>query len=114
MKLSNEQMRLTRFARISLVPQGAMNSLNPVMRVKHQIGDAIRAHDRSISGRDVDARIAEIMEWVGLRKGVPNRYPHELSGGMKQRVCVAMGICLKPQVIIADEPTSALDVVVQR
>jgi peptide/nickel transport system ATP-binding protein len=114
LQLSNEQMRLARFARMSLVPQGAMNSLNPVMRIKHQIGDAIRTHDRSISGRDIDARIAELMEWVGLRKDVPNRYPHELSGGMKQRVCIAMAICLAPQVVIADEPTSALDVVVQR
>jgi oligopeptide/dipeptide ABC transporter ATP-binding protein len=112
--LSDEQMRLTRFARISLVPQGAMNSLNPVMRIKHQIGDTIRAHNTQMVGQDVDARIAELMEWVGLRKSVANMYPHELSGGMKQRVCIAMGICLSPQVIIADEPTSALDVVVQR
>src|SRR5260370_181192 len=66
--LSGEEMRLTRFARISLVPPGAMSSLNPVMRVKHQIGDAIRAHDRGMSGRDVEARITELMEWVGLRK----------------------------------------------
>jgi len=112
--LSDEQMRLTRFARISLVPQGAMNSLNPVMRIKHQLGDTIRAHDARIAGQDVEKRIAELMEWVGLRKNVANMYPHELSGGMKQRVCIAMGICLSPQVIIADEPTSALDVVVQR
>ena len=112
--LSDEQMRLTRFAKISLVPQGAMNSLNPVMRIKHQLGDTIRAHDAGKDGQDVDARIAELMEWVGLRKSVANMYPHELSGGMKQRVCIAMGICLSPQVIIADEPTSALDVVVQR
>ncbi len=112
--LSDEQMRLTRFARISLVPQGAMNSLNPVMRIKHQLGDTIRAHDARSAGQDVEARIAELMESVGLRKSVANMYPHELSGGMKQRVCIAMGICLRPQVIIADEPTSALDVVVQR
>jgi oligopeptide/dipeptide ABC transporter ATP-binding protein len=112
--LSDEQMRLTRFARISLVPQGAMNSLNPVMRIKHQIGDTIRAHAVEMVRQDVDARIAELLEWVGLRKSVANMYPHELSGGMKQRVCIAMGICLSPQVIIADEPTSALDVVVQR
>jgi len=112
--LSDEQMRLTRFARISLVPQGAMNSLNPVMRIRHQLGDTIRAHDADSPRQDVEARIAELMESVGLRKSVANMYPHELSGGMKQRVCIAMGICLRPQVIIADEPTSALDVVVQR
>src|SRR5205814_2250546 len=97
-----------------LVPQGAMNSLNPVMRIKHQLGDTIRAHDARITRQDVEVRIAELMDWVGLRKAVANMYPHELSGGMKQRVCIAMGICLRPQVIIADEPTSALDVVVQR
>src|SRR4029453_3657716 len=113
LEISDEQMRQTRFARISLVPQGAMNSLNPVMRIKHQIGDTIRAHDKRIAGHEIEQRIAELMEWVGLRKQVANMYPHELSGGMKQRVCIAMGICLKPQVIIADEPTSALDVVVQ-
>jgi peptide/nickel transport system ATP-binding protein len=114
LQLSEEQMRLARFSRISLVPQGAMNSLNPVMRIKHQIGDAIWAHDGKMSGRDIDSRIAELMDLVGLRKEVPNMYPHELSGGMKQRVCIAMGICIKPEVILADEPTSALDVVVQR
>jgi peptide/nickel transport system ATP-binding protein len=114
LQLSDHQMRLTRFARISLIPQGAMNSLNPVMRIKHQIADTIRAHDGQLAGRELDTRVAELMEWVGLRKDVVNMYPHELSGGMKQRVCIAMGICLQPQVIIADEPTSALDVVVQR
>jgi peptide/nickel transport system ATP-binding protein len=114
LEISDNRMRQMRFARISLVPQGAMNSLNPVMRIKYQIGDTIRAHDRRIAGHDLDLRIAELLEWVGLRKQVANMYPHELSGGMKQRVCIAMGICLKPQVIIADEPTSALDVVVQR
>jgi oligopeptide/dipeptide ABC transporter ATP-binding protein len=112
--ISDQQMRVTRFAKISLVPQGAMNSLNPVMRIKHQIADTIRAHDRKILGHELDTRIGELMESVGLRKQVANMYPHELSGGMKQRVCIAMSIGLKPQVIIADEPTSALDVVVQR
>ena len=114
LKLSEEAMRRARFARISLIPQGAMNSLNPVMRVRHQIADAIQAHNGRISRQDLDARVAELMEWVGLRKEVPDMYPHELSGGRKQRVCIAMGICLKPQVVVADEPTSALDVVVQR
>jgi peptide/nickel transport system ATP-binding protein len=112
--LTDDEMRLTRFARISLVPQGAMNSLNPVMRIKHQIGDTIRAHDAHMGGRELDSRVTELLEWVGLRKPVANMYPHELSGGMKQRVCIAMAICLKPKVVIADEPTSALDVVVQR
>jgi oligopeptide/dipeptide ABC transporter ATP-binding protein len=107
-------MRLARFSRISLVPQGAMNSLNPVMRIRDQIGDAIKAHNSKMSNREIDTRIGELMDLVGLKKEVPSMFPHELSGGMKQRVCIAMGICIKPEVILADEPTSALDVVVQR
>ncbi len=112
--LSEEEMRLARFARISLIPQGAMNSLNPVMRIKHQIGDTVRFHNGNVGKREVGRRIPELLESVGLDRSVADMYPHELSGGMKQRVCIAMGISLKPSVILADEPTSALDVVVQR
>jgi len=117
--LSEEAMRRARLAQIALIPQGAMNSLNPVMRVRNQLADAMeahgdRAHGDKMSQKEIDGRIAELVEWVGLRREVPSMYPHELSGGMKQRVCIAMGICLKPSVIVADEPTSALDVVVQR
>jgi oligopeptide/dipeptide ABC transporter ATP-binding protein len=117
LRLSDDQMRRTRFARISLVPQGAMNSLNPVMRIKHQITDAIVAHagpHGRLSQRELADRVSELMGLVGLRREVPEMYAHELSGGMKQRVCIAMAICLRPEVIVADEPTSALDVVVQR
>ncbi len=107
-------MRQVRLARIALIPQGAMNSLNPVMRVKHQIIDGIRAHGRAESKGELKERVEELLASVGLRREVANRYPHELSGGMKQRVCIAIAICMEPKVIIADEPTSALDVVVQR
>lgn len=107
-------MRQVRLARMALIPQGAMNSLNPVMRVKHQIIDGIRAHGRAESKDELDERVEELLASVGLRREVANRYPHELSGGMKQRVCIAIAISLRPTVIIADEPTSALDVVVQR
>jgi peptide/nickel transport system ATP-binding protein len=106
--LSDEETRRVRLAGIALVPQGSMNALNPVMRVGAQVADAMRDHD--IPPRD----IAELMARVGLLAGIVDKYPHELSGGMKQRVCIAIAICLKPTVIIADEPTSALDVVVQR
>jgi peptide/nickel transport system ATP-binding protein len=115
LKLSEEQTRLARFADISLIPQGAMNSLNPLMRVGEQLRDTIRAHRNVRSSIfSIDGRIHEVLQSVELHGGVMGSYPHELSGGMKQRVCIAMAILLSPKVIIADEPTSALDVVVQR
>jgi peptide/nickel transport system ATP-binding protein len=112
--LSEEQMRRSRFADISLIPQGAMNSLNPMMLVGEQLRDTIRAHRFTDARAAIDSRIQEVLESVDLSGDVIHAYPHELSGGMKQRVCIAMGILLTPKVIIADEPTSALDVVVQR
>ena len=112
--LSEEQFRRVRLADISLIPQGAMNSLNPVRRVRDHFADSIAAHDRHATPVQIKERMHELLQMVGLRETVANLYPHELSGGMKQRVCIALGIALKPQVIIADEPTSALDVVVQR
>jgi peptide/nickel transport system ATP-binding protein len=114
MQLSPEQMRRMRGSAVSLIPQAAMNSLNPVMRIRDHFYDTIRAHDRSMDRRQLAEHSAQLVESVGLRPNVLGMYPHELSGGMKQRVCIAMGICLQPKVIIADEPTSALDVVVQR
>ncbi|MEX1019132.1 MAG: ABC transporter ATP-binding protein [Litorilinea sp.] len=114
LSLTEDQMRLERSAEIALIPQGAMNSLNPVMKVGEQLRDTIDAHLETESRRSVTDRIREVLEWVDLRPEVMESYPHELSGGMKQRVCIAMGILLRPKVIIADEPTSALDVVVQR
>jgi peptide/nickel transport system ATP-binding protein len=114
MTLSEEQMRKLRLAGIALISQGAMNSLNPVMRIKHQIVDGLRSHGIQMSKREWDDRVGELLEWVGLQRQVADMFPHELSGGMKQRVCIAIAISLRPQVIIADEPTSALDVVVQR
>lgn len=115
LSLPEDQMRRSRFAEIALIPQGAMNSLNPVMKVGEQLRDTIRAHDTDGTFRgSIDTRISEVLESVNLRPAVMEAYPHELSGGMKQRVCIAMGILLRPKVIIADEPTSALDVVVQR
>ena len=114
LQLNEEQMRAARWSRISLIPQGSMNSLNPVIRIGSQIMDAVAAHGGSGSNAESKARIIELLGMVGLPARVYNMYPHELSGGMKQRACIAMAIVLQPQVIIADEPTSALDVVVQR
>jgi peptide/nickel transport system ATP-binding protein len=113
-EMTIEEMRRVRLAKIALVPQGAMNSLNPVIRIKDQILDGVRAHQNGHAERDVLGRLPELLSTVGLDANVLNLFPHELSGGMKQRVCIAIGISLQPQVIIADEPTSALDVVVQR
>jgi peptide/nickel transport system ATP-binding protein len=112
--LSSEHLRQLRWTKVSLIPQGAMNSLNPVMRVRAQIGDAIQTHQERLSRGALRARVIELLRMVGLSGRVARMYPHELSGGMKQRVCIAMAIALNPTVIIADESTSALDVVVQR
>ncbi len=112
--MSEAQLRQVRWRKLSLIPQGAMNSLNPVMRVKEQIQDAITAHDKRQSAEQLKQRTLELFTLVGLPARTYNLYPHELSGGMKQRVCIAMAIALNPSIIIADEPTSALDVVVQR
>ena len=112
--LDEEEMRQVRLAKIALVAQGAMNSLNPVLRVREQIRDALRDHGVRLSTRALGNRIRELLHSVGLRPNVAEMFPHELSGGMKQRVCIAIAISLRPKLIIADEPTSALDVVVQR
>jgi peptide/nickel transport system ATP-binding protein len=112
--LPEDEMRKVRLAEIALVTQGAMNSLNPVLRIRDQIRDGLDDHRLSLSRADFNAWLAELLESVGLQPGVASMYPHELSGGMKQRACIAIAISLKPKVIIADEPTSALDVVVQR
>ena len=112
--LDHEGMRRLRLASIAMVPQGSMNSLNPVMRIQAQIADAFRDHGVQLSNGELKTRVAELLRTVGLRPDVARLYPHELSGGMKQRACIAIAICLKPKIIIADEPTSALDVVVQR
>jgi oligopeptide/dipeptide ABC transporter ATP-binding protein len=85
-----------------------------VIRVREQILDAMRDHDEKLSKRAAEARVASLLDQVGLKPEVADRFAHELSGGMKQRVCIAIAICLRPKVILADEPTSALDVVVQR
>ena len=112
--LTEDEMLKARLEIITYIPQGAMNSLNPVMRIGAQMVDAIKAHDKSLSKTEMIEMSIDSLESVDLDRSVFKMYPHELSGGMKQRVCISIGILLKPQVIIADEPTSARDVVTQR
>lgn len=111
---SEEDLRKQRWQSLALIPQGAMNSLNPTMKIGAQIADVIETHEGKSVRPELPERLASLFERVGLPGRVENLYPHELSGGMKQRVCIAMAIALNPSVIIADEATSALDVVVQR
>src|SRR4030095_4144089 len=117
--LSDELMLQARLSKIAYIPQGAMNSLNPVIRIGAQMLDAIKAHqDQStsdwMSAAEMEKRCRQALESVDLNSDVFKMYAHELSGGMKQRVCIAIGILLNPKVLICDEPTSALDVVTQR
>jgi oligopeptide/dipeptide ABC transporter ATP-binding protein len=114
LSLSKQELRRVRWQEISLIPQGAMNSLNPVMRIKNQIADGIETHEGKQPKKALKERILKLNTLVGLPTRVYTMYPHELSGGMKQRVCIAMAIALNPSLVIADEPTSALDVIVQR
>jgi peptide/nickel transport system ATP-binding protein len=114
MTLTDEEMRQARLSKIAYIPQGAMNSLNPVIRIGAQLVDAIRSHGIKDSKAQIEERCMNALKSVDLDTSVFRMYPHELSGGMKQRVCIAIGILLQPKVIIADEPTSALDVVTQR
>jgi peptide/nickel transport system ATP-binding protein len=113
-KLSQRDYKAVRLAEIALMPQGAMNSLNPVTRIREQLLDGIRDHGLLMSKLEADTHVATLLERVGLRPEVADMHAHELSGGMKQRVAMAIAISLQPKVIIADEPTSALDVVVQK
>jgi len=114
MQLKGESLRNVRWRELALVPQGAMNSLNPLMRLKDQIADVIETHEGKQDKKALKQRILQLLTDVGLPSRVYDMYPHELSGGMKQRACIAMAIALNPPLIIADEPTSALDVIVQR
>jgi peptide/nickel transport system ATP-binding protein len=108
-----EQLRRYRWQNVSMVFQSAMNALNPVMRVGDQFVDMMQAHQR-VSKRTALARAGELLDVVGIDRRRVRAYPHELSGGMRQRVIIAMALALGPELLIMDEPTTALDVVVQR
>lgn len=111
--VDEEQMRVVRGNRISMVFQDPMSSLNPVYTVGDQIGEAIRLHRPELSNDAVEQRIDEILQLVGIMPSRKHEYPHQFSGGMKQRVVIAMALCCEPELLIADEPTTALDVTIQ-
>ncbi|MFC0622508.1 ABC transporter ATP-binding protein [Kribbella deserti] len=113
-QLRGEDLRAFRWDRISMVFQGAMNSLNPVISVRAQLEDIFTTHRPELSRRERRRRCGDLLERVGVDRDRLRAYPHELSGGMRQRVMIAMAMALDPQVMIMDEPTTALDVVVQR
>ncbi len=111
--LTEAEMRRIRGKHIAMVFQGAMNALNPVHRVGNQIKEAITVHDPDIEYRELWERVYKILETVGIDPERARDYPHQLSGGMKQRALIAMALVNNPQIIIADEPVTALDVIVQ-
>lgn len=111
--MGQEELEAFRWRDVSMVFQSAMNSLNPVMKVGDQISDVLISHQR-LSEREARKRAAELLEIVGIEKRRIDSYPHELSGGMRQRVVIAIALALNPPLMIMDEPTTALDVVMQR
>ncbi len=113
LQLTAEQLARLRWREIAIVFQSAMNALNPVLNVHDQLTDVIRAH-LTLNRREATDKAAGLLDLVGIPRTRLRSYPHELSGGMRQRVMIAMALATDPEVVIMDEPTTALDVVVQR
>ena len=111
--LSESEMRSVRWRGISIVFQGAQNALNPVFKVGYQIAEAIKTHEHNVPGAEVKERVGNLLQLVGMEPSRADNYPHEFSGGMKQRALIAMALAANPKVLIADEPGTALDVIVQ-
>lgn len=111
--LAESDMRKVRWKGISIVFQGAMNAMNPVYKVGDQIGEAIKIHEKGVSNSEVKDRVAKLLETVGIEPSRADNYPHEFSGGMRQRALIAMALAANPTLLIGDEPGTALDVIVQ-
>ncbi len=114
LKFDKARLKAYRWREVSFVFQSAMNALNPVITVAEQIMDVIETHEPELGSRGARDRAAELFELVGIPPKRLDDYPHQFSGGMRQRICIAIALALKPKLIIMDEPTTALDVVVQR
>ena len=112
-QMSDSQIRKIRWKGIAIVFQGAMNALNPVFKISDQINEAIKIHEPHVSRSAAKERVEALLEMVGIDKTRADNYPHEFSGGMRQRALIAMALAANPEVIVADEPGTALDVVVQ-
>lgn len=112
--LTDRQLRRMRWTRMSIVLQSAMDALNPVMRLGAQFADVLRTHDRSMSKAAARERAAELLAMVGISGDRARSFPHELSGGMRQRATIALALACRPELVVMDEPTTAVDVVMQR
>ena len=113
MRMNGDELHKIRWSEIAIVFQSAMNALNPVLRVRDQLVDVIHAH-KKVSREEAREKAATLLDLVGIPRDRLRSYPHELSGGMRQRVMIAMALAADPEIVIMDEPTTALDVVVQR
>jgi len=111
--MTEEQLQRFRWRQVSLVMQSAMNALNPVMNIGEQLSDVLEVHE-GVTGPKARQRVEALLSLVGIEASHRNSYPHQLSGGMRQRVVIAMALALRPALVILDEPTTALDVVVQK
>lgn len=114
LSFTDEELRRFRWKETSVVFQSAMNCLNPVISINQQISDVLSAHHPEMNRREIEDRARELLEIVGIHPDRLNQYPHQFSGGMRQRAVLAIALALKPKLIIMDEPTTALDVVVER
>ena len=113
LKYKESEMRKLRGNKIAMIFQDPMTSLNPVLPVGDQIAEVIKVHNKGISLADANKRAAAMLETVGIEAGRMGEYPHQFSGGMKQRVVIAIALACNPDILIADEPTTALDVTIQ-
>jgi len=112
-EMSEKELELVRGNMISMIFQDPMTSLNPVLRIDEQIGEAVMIHNPEMSKAQINDRVEEVLGLVGIPASRKNEYPHQFSGGMKQRVVIAIALSCNPMLLIADEPTTALDVTIQ-
>ena len=111
--MTEEERRATRWSRIAMIFQAAMNAMNPVLRVGDQVAEAILVHNPTVGKEAALHQVEELFDLVGIPRDRLRGYPHQYSGGMKQRAIIAMALACRPKLVIADEPTTALDVIVQ-